>query len=49
MAFTTIDPSLTPSVQQNLLINGGFEIWQRGTSFSMTNSGIYTADRWKFV
>lgn len=27
----------------NLLINGDFQIWQRGTSFG---SGVYSADRW---
>jgi len=31
----------------NLLDNGGFEIWQRGTSFSAPASTAYTADRWK--
>jgi hypothetical protein len=29
---------------KNLLINGGMDIWQRGTSF--TNNTSYSADRW---
>ena len=31
---------------RNKFINGGMRIWQRGTSFSITSSGDYTADRW---
>jgi hypothetical protein len=33
---------------QNHLINGGMDVWQRGTSFSTTSGGnvFYSADRW---
>ena len=35
--------------RKNLIINGGFDVWQRDTSFSLnTNSVTYTADRWAY-
>src|SRR5579863_3982303 len=46
MVFTTLDPSLTPTTQVNILDNGGMEIWQRGVSFSNPANSVYTADRW---
>lgn len=33
--------------RKNILINGGFDVWQRGTSFTGTNN-VYAADRWRF-
>ena len=31
---------------KNLLINGQYQCWQRGTSVTANNSNAYTADRW---
>lgn len=36
---------------KNVVINGNFDIWQRGTSFNYAGSGsaVYTADRFQFT
>ena len=45
--------NLTPRIdklENNHLINGAFDFWQRGTSFTFgpaTNGGNYYADRWR--
>jgi hypothetical protein len=49
------DTKLAPSLMEleflksnlpNILVNGGFEIWQRGASFSTPASAAKTADMW---
>ena len=35
------------SGRKNLIINGGFDVWQRGTSFSGLSPYSYFADRWQ--
>lgn len=45
MTYITLTES--SSIGLNLLDNAGFEIWQRGASFSTPANNAYTADRWK--
>jgi hypothetical protein len=42
-----VNPATTGTVQSNPLLNSAFQIWQRGTSFAISNSIAYTADRWQ--
>jgi hypothetical protein len=39
--------NVSPYGMKNKLINGGFDIWQRGTSFSNWSSFSYLVDRWR--
>jgi hypothetical protein len=41
-----IDTFLFRPFTKNVIINGGFDIWQRGTSFGSLTDGAFFADRW---
>ena len=43
---TVVNAMSTPYSHRNKIINGGFDIKQRGTGFTTTSSGQYTLDRW---
>lgn len=38
-------PAFNNSLSRQAIINGNFDVWQRGTSFTNPND-VYTADRW---
>lgn len=48
MNIQTLLDRLT-NLPRNLIINGGFRWWQRGTTFSTPASNTYTADRWAHI
>lgn len=37
------------SIYQQALINGGFDVWQRNTTFTTPNDDTYGPDRWNFL
>lgn len=39
---------LNNTISRNAIINGDFNIWQRGTSFAAIATNIYSADRWVY-
>ena len=47
-ATSTLDTDYAPITRprRNLIINGCFRVWQRGTSFGLVSTSGYTADRW---
>lgn len=34
--------------RKNLIINGNFNVWQRGSSVNGITNGVYAADRWQY-
>ena len=46
----SFNPFNNQAAGKNLCINGGFDHWQRGTSFASSNSVyVFTTDRWEIV
>lgn len=45
------DNHANKSMYDNAIINGNFDVWQRGTSFtaSANNDDVFTADRWNLI
>ena len=43
-----LETAVAPNIKgfKNLIINGGFDVWQRGTASTGATNGSYVADRW---
>jgi hypothetical protein len=48
MAIVSANGAATP-LSPNVIINGAMDIWQRGTSFTVNNNSLFTADRWQLL
>ncbi|ANY70406.1 hypothetical protein BBD42_30850 [Paenibacillus sp. BIHB 4019] len=44
---TYVDNLPAISMARQAIINGNFDVWQRGTSFANPSNGLYTADRYQ--
>lgn len=42
-------PVVTAPVHENMLLNGGFDVWQRNTSFATFTDDTYGPDRWNLL
>lgn len=47
-ASLTVNGIQTLKSNRNAIINGDFNVWQRGTSFTSVVAAAYTADRWQY-
>ena len=48
IGINDITSNISQLSNPNLLINGDFQVWQRGTSFNLSKNDVkYTSDRWK--
>jgi hypothetical protein len=45
--LNTVNAPLGTAAGKNAVINGGMQVWQRGTTFTVGAANAYTVDRWQ--